>query len=182
MAISAEKRRIYRRKRYAENKVLIRSKVDKEYQKEYHKKWYQDNKVRLKPIQAEYVKRNRVKIYASVAAYRSKTPENKVKFLVRAAKDRAGRFGREFSIGIGDLKPFPDKCPLLGIDLNYTGTGKATGYSASIDRVDSSKGYIKGNVRIVSRRANIIKLDATSTELRLIADNLDRLSASNKGD
>ncbi len=30
---------------------------------------------------------------------------------------------------------------------------------------DSSKGYIKGNVTVVSRRANILKKDATLKEL-----------------
>lgn len=45
--------------------------------------------------------------------------------------------------------------------------------SYSLDRIDSSKGYIKGNVWVISLRANRIKNDSTPDELRLIADKVD---------
>jgi len=38
----------------------------------------------------------------------------------------------------------------------------------SIDRVDNSKGYVPGNVRIISWRANRLKNDATVEEMELI--------------
>jgi hypothetical protein len=31
----------------------------------------------------------------------------------------------------------------------------------SLDRVDNTKGYIPGNVRVISRKANIMKADLT---------------------
>jgi hypothetical protein len=50
----------------------------------------------------------------------------------------------------------------------------------SLDRIDSSKGYIKGNVWVISLRANRIKNDSTPQELRLIADKVEeRLSQLN---
>jgi hypothetical protein len=52
--------------------------------------------------------------------------------------------------------------------------------SYSLDRIDSSKGYVKGNIWVISLRANRIKNDSTPQELRLIADKVEeRLLQSN---
>jgi hypothetical protein len=40
---------------------------------------------------------------------------------------------------------------------------------ASLDRIDNTKGYVPGNVVVVSYRANRIKSDATAQELLRIA-------------
>jgi hypothetical protein len=44
-----------------------------------------------------------------------------------------------------------------------------------LDRVDNTKGYVKGNVIVVSRRANVLKKDATLNELRQLADYYEHL-------
>ena len=44
--------------------------------------------------------------------------------------------------------------------------------SPSIDRIDSNKGYIKGNVRIISLRANMMKNDANLQELEEFCKNV----------
>jgi hypothetical protein len=78
-------------------------------------------------------------------------------------KSRCKRIGREFSIEIEDIL-IPEKCPVFGFELKRE--DRETWMCApSVDRIDSSKGYIKGNVTVVSRRANIIKRDATIEEL-----------------
>lgn len=74
----------------------------------------------------------------------------------------------------------PDVCPVFGLTLNYNGTGEQ-GFtrgedSPSIDRIDSSKGYTKENIQIISWRANRIKNDSTPEELRLLADYMEALS------
>ena len=51
----------------------------------------------------------------------------------------------------GTNKPMMDK----NRNLNYDG------WNASLDRIDSSKGYVKGNVQWVDRRINIMKLNHT---------------------
>ena len=99
-----------------------------------------------------------------------KKPENRIKHTLSQAKRRAIKDGREFDITLEDLLPLPTVCPVLGTVLNYTGT-QAKGFvdnSPSIDRIDSSKGYIKGNVQIISWRANRVKADATVEELEAV--------------
>ena len=73
----------------------------------------------------------------------------------------------EWDIEQGDID-FPLICPILGLELNWLG-GSRQENSPSFDRLDSTKGYVKGNVIICSWRANRIKNDGTSKEHELIA-------------
>ena len=85
------------------------------------------------------------------------------RLLYKNIKSRCKRIGREFSIELEDII-IPEKCPVFGFELKRE--DRQTWMCApSVDRIDSSKGYIKGNVTVVSRRANIIKRDATLEEL-----------------
>jgi hypothetical protein len=85
------------------------------------------------------------------------------RLLYKNIKSRCKRLNREFSIDLEDII-IPEKCPVFGFELKRE--DKQTWMSApSVDRIDSSKGYIKGNVTVVSRRANILKRDATVEEL-----------------
>lgn len=75
----------------------------------------------------------------------------------------------------------PDRCPVFDIELNYNGNSVGPGWkgrqecSPSIDRIDSSKGYVKDNIQIISWRANRIKNDSTPEELRKLADYMESL-------
>ena len=85
------------------------------------------------------------------------------RLLYKNIKSRCKRIGKEFSIELEDIT-IPEKCPVFGFDLKRE--DKQTWMCApSVDRIDNSKGYIKGNVTVVSRRANILKKDATLEEL-----------------
>jgi hypothetical protein len=98
-------------------------------------------------------------------------PEEGIAFLLHAARSRCAAKGMEFAITIDDLKPIPTVCPILGIRLIYGGRmrGYACRASASIDRMDNSRGYVPGNVRIISWRANKLRSDGTLKELVAIA-------------
>jgi hypothetical protein len=63
-------------------------------------------------------------------------------------------------------------CPLLGIELSYKKfVGNTPGEYATLDRIDSSKGYELGNIQIISFRANTLKGDATIEEIELLLKN-----------
>jgi hypothetical protein len=88
------------------------------------------------------------------------------------AKYRAKQKGIDFTIEQEDII-IPDRCPLLGIELVcHRGKGSQQGNSPSLDRIDSTKGYIKGNVWVISNRANTLKNDASLQELQTLVENL----------
>lgn len=82
---------------------------------------------------------------------------------------RAKERGLEFDLTWKDLVP-PDECPVLGITLTIGGgrSYKSQETSPSVDRIDNTKGYVKSNVRVISKRANSIKSDANIEEIERI--------------
>lgn len=71
---------------------------------------------------------------------------------------------REFSITIEDawekFKEQDGKCALSGISLSLKATkGNYKEKTASLDRIDSSKGYIEGNIQWVHKTLNAMKRD-----------------------
>ena len=93
-------------------------------------------------------------------------PEYRMWKNLTAIKARTKKSNLEFSIELEDLLPLPTECPVLGIPIDYSAKrgGHYSENSPSVDRIDSSKGYIKGNVVIMSWRANRIKNDGTAEE------------------
>jgi len=53
------------------------------------------------------------------------------------------------------------KCALSGIDIVLDVGSRKREQTASLDRIDSSKGYIKGNVQWVHKDVNSMKMDYT---------------------
>lgn len=76
--------------------------------------------------------------------------------------------GVEFTLNFSDVF-WPSHCPVLGVELDYAyGTG-LTPNSPSFDRIDPTKGYVPGNVIIVSNKANVIKSNANVDELERVS-------------
>jgi hypothetical protein len=89
------------------------------------------------------------------------------------AKRRAKEKKLEFNIDKEHVRSLiVTHCPILGIPLEWStrrGNGSnITVGSPSLDRIDPTKGYTKGNVWIISHRANTIKNNATHEELKLV--------------
>ena len=91
----------------------------------------------------------------------------------RLKKANCFRAGIEFNISFGDIE-WNAYCPMLGIKLDYFAISKQDNMP-SFDRIDSLKGYVLGNVQIISLRANRIKNDATVEELCKIAEYMKNL-------
>lgn len=105
------------------------------------------------------------KLYA-----RKRRQTHKLNYLLSGAKARALAKGLEFSITLDDLS-IPDVCPVFG-HLISAGVEKRSDSSPSIDRIDPKKGYVPGNVRVISWRANRLKSDMSLEECRLILKDL----------
>lgn len=67
-------------------------------------------------------------------------------------------------------KTFPEKCPILDLLLDFSEKGKRNDNSPSIDKIIPEKGYVSGNVAIISWRANRIKNDGNANEHQRIAE------------
>ena len=93
-------------------------------------------------------------------------------WMFNAKKANAKKKGIDFTITIDDVA-IPDKCPVLGIDLNKAVRSGLTDNAPTIDRIDSSKGYTTGNIAVISHKANRKKQDCTIEDLRKILDYME---------
>jgi hypothetical protein len=128
---------------------------------EYLKEWRKKN---VEHIQ-EYVV---VKYGGWAGRSRMYKERNPGKVLFNSAKRRAKDKNFEFNIEVSDIN-IPTMCPILDIPILKVYTeGKKSGptpNSASVDRIDNNKGYVKGNVQVISHLANTMKASASPEEL-----------------
>ncbi len=108
------------------------------------------------------------------AQKRKSTYNNHASVLLSNAKRRAEQNGWNFNLELKDIV-IPDKCPILEVPF-IMGTKGDYMYTPSIDRIDNSKGYIKGNIQIISMKANSMKNAATPEELEKFCKNILRYS------
>lgn len=73
---------------------------------------------------------------------------------------------------VGENAQDASHCPVFKCPLDWScyrgNESKPLPNSPSLDRIDPERGYVKGNVWIISYRANVIKNDATHEELKLV--------------
>lgn len=112
-------------------------------------------------------RREHKELYARLqAASRVRNPRA---HLVIDARARAKRYGLPGTITTAEIE-WVTHCPVFGIELFY-GRTKGNGQrwnSATLDRKDNTKGYVPGNVFVISHRANRLKQDATIEQLEQI--------------
>ncbi len=126
-----------------------------------------------------YAAKNRAKLNERARTYRKEAPEavaaskrnararlkatNPAKLIWAETKKRAKKRGIPFDLQVSDIV-IPDLCPILGIPLEF-GVGRVHDGSPSLDRLIPSRGYVSGNVCIISSKANRMKQDNTLEDL-----------------
>lgn len=122
-----------------------------------------------RPACKRYYLKNKEKIDTYTKERRKFTiAKDRSSYMLAVAKARAKRKGLEFNLELSDIV-IPTHCPILKIELtNILGKGIVK-TNPSLDRIDNSLGYIKGNVHVISDLANRMKSSASKEELLAFA-------------
>lgn len=155
------------RRRYDREYTALHPTTTKRKYKRYETSKPQQAKARKR----RYYRRNVVTERARSQKYYAK---NALRYSFTAARRRAAKKGLPFSIRLEDLV-VPVVCPVLGIRLTK-GTRKRHDNSPSLDRRIPARGYVPGNVAIISLQANTLKNSGTAEEHRRIAAWMDATS------
>ena len=88
---------------------------------------------------------------------------NRIRALLHTLRSRCRKLGVVCDLTAADIV-IPEQCPVLGLRLD-SGPRECR---ASVDRKRPKRGYIRGNIAVISMRANRIKSDASIQELEAI--------------
>lgn len=92
-------------------------------------------------------------------------------FATGRSKERANLYGIDFDLTSEYVRSITtDECPVFKVKFQFIGNKKITPNAASLDRLDPSKGYVKGNVVVISLKANMIKNAYGSKEIFAVAN------------
>lgn len=93
------------------------------------------------------------------------------KYLWTKAKSRAKQAQITFTIQPEDIE-YTTVCPILGVPLSLTSFGKKqrNPHVPSLDRINNKKGYVKGNIKVISHLANRKKGDLTLHDIQRLME------------
>lgn len=100
--------------------------------------------------------------------------------MLKNTKANAKRRSIECTLILSDIV-VPIKCPYLNIPLTRIIGKGIVSTNASLDRIDSTKGYTPDNIQVISYLANTIKNNATKEQLTIFAKNILKIHPINKG-
>lgn len=174
---------VRRREKYRLNAEHHRQKTrdyrakNPEKAREATRRWRERNRATILETRRKWYAAHRDEVLSRL---RSQAPvryrENLPAMLLENAQRRAKRAGLPFELSVADVV-IPDACPVLGIPL-VVGNKRRHDNSPTIDRVVPEKGYVPGNVAVISWRANRIKNNGTAEEHRRIAAYIESFQKS----
>ena len=104
-------------------------------------------------------------------AYKERNPKKTwALYAKRDAKNRAIKKNVPFEITTAYiLSILTDTCPIYGTEFKWLGNGKILPTSPRLDRIDPKKGYVEGNIVVISSKANTMKSNATWQEILVVS-------------
>lgn len=137
----------------------------REQKNEANKRYYQRNREKILAKFKETSKEvyERTKDVRLERAKRSRENHYE-KSMYRSVRARCKTSGIEFNISLEDIV-IPEICPYLKVPLTRIQGDGRVWTNASLDRIDPSKGYVKGNIQVISGKANLMKAHSTEKEL-----------------
>lgn len=93
-----------------------------------------------------------------------------------SARVRAKKKNIPFNLELSDVV-IPSFCPLLEIPIRKSKSALSSN-SPTLDRIIPAVGYVKGNVRVISHKANTSKSNLTIKEMELLLKNWRKLLGS----
>lgn len=159
-----EERRRAAKEYYWNKKAGIPNKQRKEKtgsnNREACRKFYANNKEKCRQWSAQW--KDSLKARANAGDLQAMS-----QYLMASVSRRAKKSGIEFSLAPEDLHIPPDLvCPVFGTHMQIATKQPNNPNSPSVDRIDPSIGYVKGNVQVISMLANRMKSNATKKQLR----------------
>lgn len=105
-------------------------------------------------------------------------PDRAIERMCKRARDRARTAGLPFDLTpeyVREIWPTDNRCPILGIELvpctpssGHRGPHTA---SPSLERRKPELGYVRGNIAVISHKANAMKMDCIDPAVfRRLAD------------
>ncbi len=151
--------------------------------KEYHKAYYEANKEKWK-VYNEPEKHRKFAREFHYRHYKDKLKQKKEEWvsnnfewnLWSQSKRRAKYSNIEWDLELNDIT-IPELCPYLEFPLTRIQGNGLVWTNASLDRIDNTLGYVKGNVQVISRLANSMKQHSSLEELKTFAKNVLKLHA-----
>lgn len=138
-----------------------------------HKEEIKLRKQATKVVNAARSRKYRLDNLESVKAKeKARRTNNKANYLLKSARSRAKKLKIDFSISLSDMPDIGTHCPALGIKYIFETSMETKDFSPSLDRIDSTKGYIPGNIQVISWRANRLKSNSCLEELEKLVQYL----------
>jgi hypothetical protein len=112
-------------------------------------------------------KQDQPKWYATKAQRRSASPKNFISGILNHAAKRKQHLGFDLDL-VYLLQLYTQqqgRCALSGVEMTYKAGSGRVNTNISIDRIDSSIGYVRGNVQFVCDVVNRMKQDLPQKEL-----------------